>query len=78
MNHKIHDIGVASQVGKYSDAIEAAPNLRWLHTSGTPGLLADKKLPRDIAGQAQLAWEHILRILHEAGMGVEDIVKVNQ
>jgi len=28
MNHKIHDIGVASQIGKYSDAIEAAPNLR--------------------------------------------------
>jgi 2-iminobutanoate/2-iminopropanoate deaminase len=40
--------------------------------------LADKKLPRDIAGQAQLAWKHMLRILHEAGMGVDEIVKVNQ
>jgi transposase len=38
MAHTIHDIGVASQIGSYSDAIEAKPNLRWLMTSGTPGL----------------------------------------
>ena len=34
----IHDIGVASQIGSYSDAIEAKANLRWLMTSGMPGL----------------------------------------
>jgi enamine deaminase RidA (YjgF/YER057c/UK114 family) len=78
MTHKIHDIGVASRIGKYSDAIESAPNLRWLHTSGTPGLAEGKNLPQDIAGQAELAWQHILRMLSEADMGVEDIVKVNQ
>jgi 2-iminobutanoate/2-iminopropanoate deaminase len=78
MKHKIHDIGVASQIGKYSDAVEAAPNLRWLHTAGTPGLSKDKQLPVDIAGQAELAWEHIKRILRDADMDVEDIVKVNQ
>ena len=38
MSHTIHDIGVASQIGKYSDAIEVGANLRWLVTSGTPGL----------------------------------------
>jgi hypothetical protein len=37
MAHTIHDVGVASQIGSYSDAIEAKPNLRWLMTSGTPG-----------------------------------------
>ena len=35
MSHTIHDIGVASQIGTYSDAIETGPNLRWLLTSGT-------------------------------------------
>jgi hypothetical protein len=26
MSHTIHDIAIASQIGKYSDAIEVAPN----------------------------------------------------
>src|SRR5262249_16138810 len=34
MNHTIHDIGVARQIGAYSDAIEVGHNLRWLLTSG--------------------------------------------
>jgi|SRR6516162_7108674 hypothetical protein len=38
MYHTIHDIGVASQIASYSDAIEVNPKLRWLLTSGTPGL----------------------------------------
>jgi 2-iminobutanoate/2-iminopropanoate deaminase len=78
MKHTIHDIGVASQIGKYSDAIETAPSLRWLHTSGAPGLLRDKKLPADVTGQADLAWQQIIRILNQAEMGVEDIVRVSQ
>jgi 2-iminobutanoate/2-iminopropanoate deaminase len=78
MPHKAHNIGVAAQIGKYSDAIETAPNMRWLHTSGTPGLLHDKQLPPDITGQAERAWEHILAILREADMAIDDIVKVTQ
>jgi 2-iminobutanoate/2-iminopropanoate deaminase len=54
MPHTIHDIGVAHQIGRYSDAIESAPNLRWLHTSGTPGLSIDGVLANDITGQARL------------------------
>jgi hypothetical protein len=34
MAHIIHNIGVAGQIGDYSDAVEAAPNLRWPMTSG--------------------------------------------
>ena len=78
MTHKIHDIGVASQIGAYSDAVEAAPHLRWLMTSGTPGLSTTGELPTDIAGQADLAWKHIVRMLERAGMTVADIVKVTQ
>jgi len=44
MAHTIHDVGVASQIGLYSDAIEVQPNLRWLMTSGTPGLRQAEKV----------------------------------
>ena len=78
MEHKIHDVGVAGQIGNYSDAIETASSLRWLHTSGTPGLAKGKQLPKDITSQAELAWAHIMHMLKNAGMTVEDIVKVTQ
>jgi 2-iminobutanoate/2-iminopropanoate deaminase len=78
MTHVIHDIAVASQIGAYSDAIEVAPGLRWLLTSGTPGLAAAGTLPKDISGQAEIAWEHVIRILNEAGMSLADVVKVTQ
>jgi 2-iminobutanoate/2-iminopropanoate deaminase len=78
MAHTIHDIGVASQIGTYSDAIEARPNLRWLVTSGTPGLSTTGDLPKDITGQAERAWEHVIGLLERAGMTVADVVKVTQ
>ena len=78
MPHTIHDIGVASQIGDYSDAIEAGPNLRWLVTSGTPGLSTNGDLPDAIEGQARLAWEHVVRVLERAAMTVADVVKVTQ
>jgi 2-iminobutanoate/2-iminopropanoate deaminase len=78
MAHTIHDIGVASQIGKYSDATETGRNLRWLLTSGTPGLSTTGDLPKDITGQAERAWEHVVRILEQAGMTVADVVKVTQ
>jgi 2-iminobutanoate/2-iminopropanoate deaminase len=78
MNHEIVDIGVASHIGKYSDAVQVPANLRWLFTSGTPGLSAAGEPPKDFAGQAELAWAHILRMLEKAAMTVADIVKVTQ
>lgn len=78
MAHKIHNIGIAAQIGDYSDSIETASKLRWLLTSGTPGLQMNGDLPSDIAGQADLAWKHILRMLTRADMTVADVVKVTQ
>lgn len=78
MSHTVHDIGVASQIGSYSDAIEIKPNLRWLMTSGTPGLSPGGELPKDITGQAELAWQHVIGLLEKADMTVADVVKVTQ
>jgi 2-iminobutanoate/2-iminopropanoate deaminase len=78
MTHKFHDIGVAARIGPYRDAIEAAPNQRWLFTSGTPGMDEAGELPADITAQAELAWGHILKMLDQAGMSVRDLVKITQ
>jgi len=76
--HAIHDIGVARRIGTYSDAIEVAPNRRWLVTSGTPGMTADATVPGDITAQAEVAWTHIVTMLGRAGMDVGDLVKITQ
>jgi 2-iminobutanoate/2-iminopropanoate deaminase len=76
MSHKPHDLGIARRIGPYSDAVEVLPNARWLLTSGTPGLLLDGSLPRDITGQAEIAWTHIFGLLAQADMDAHDLVKV--
>ena len=76
MNHKNHDVGAAKHIGRYSDAIETAPGLRWLHSSGTPGVSDDGQIPEGIEAQTRLAWGHILAMLQNAGMTTVDLVKV--
>jgi 2-iminobutanoate/2-iminopropanoate deaminase len=78
VSHIVHDIGVAKQIGLYSDAIETGANLRWLMTSGTPGFVDAGAIPPDIVGQSEHAWQNVLRVLSKAGMTVGDIVKVTQ
>jgi 2-iminobutanoate/2-iminopropanoate deaminase len=76
MVNKLHDIGVARQIGTYGDAVEVPAGARWLFTAGTPGLARDGGLPTDFAGQAELAWSHVIAMLSHAGMTVHDLVKV--
>jgi enamine deaminase RidA (YjgF/YER057c/UK114 family) len=72
------DIGIARQIGRYSDAVQVSPGVRWLVTAGTPGLTLDRSLPADIGGQAEIAWRHIETMLRRADMSVADLVKVTQ
>jgi 2-iminobutanoate/2-iminopropanoate deaminase len=78
MAGRIHDIGVASQIGTYSDAVEVPANVRWLTTAGTPGLAPDGSIASGITGQAEAAWGHIVALLEKAGMTIGDVVKVTQ
>ncbi|HEX7954063.1 MAG TPA: Rid family hydrolase [Burkholderiales bacterium] len=71
-----HNIGVAQKIGTYSDGVEAPAAARWLFTAGTPGLLPDGTYPQGVTAQAEQAWKNILAILAQAGMGVQDLVKV--
>jgi len=76
--HDVQDLGVANQIGKYSDAVEVGSKCRWLFTSGTPGLSVSGSLPSDITGQSEIAWGHILRMLQNADMAITDVVKITQ
>jgi len=76
MSHKIHNVGAAKHIGRYSDAIEAESGLRWLHTSGTPGVSDDGTFPEGIEAQSRFAWAYILAALAKAGMTTADLVKV--
>jgi 2-iminobutanoate/2-iminopropanoate deaminase len=74
----IHDIGIASQIGKYSDAVEASAAGRLLFLSGTPGLTNDGRLPETFEEQAEQAWKNVFALLERAGMGAQHLVKISQ
>lgn len=76
MHLTAHDTGVSEHLGFYSDAIEVAPNVRWLVTAGTPGFAPDGTLPADFASQAENAWDNVKRALDQSGFSLSDLVKV--
>jgi 2-iminobutanoate/2-iminopropanoate deaminase len=74
--NRLLNIGVAKQIGTYSDGVEAPSSVRWVFTAGTPGLMANGTYPHGITAQAEQAWKNVLAILAQADMGVNDLVKV--
>ena len=61
----------------YSHGAEAPANCRWLHISGQVGAAPDGKILEGFPAQAEQTWKNVLAILKAAGMGVQDLVKVN-
>lgn len=45
LTHRARNIGIVEQIGQYSDAVEVAPNVRLLMTSGTLGLPKSGTIP---------------------------------
>jgi 2-iminobutanoate/2-iminopropanoate deaminase len=61
----------------YAHQIEVSEPQRWLVISGQIGMRADGTLPDDPLEQFEIALENISHNLHAAGMGIQDLVKVN-
>lgn len=61
----------------YSHGIEVAPGARWLTIAGQVGIGPDGELAQGVGPQADRTWRNIVAILESAGMGLEDLVKVN-
>jgi 2-iminobutanoate/2-iminopropanoate deaminase len=62
---------------RYSHAIETPPGCRLLFASGQLGITAEKHVPVDAEGQAELCFQAIGEILGSAGMSFRDIVRIN-
>ena len=62
---------------KYSHSVEIPPNARWLFTAGQVGVRPDGSIPEGFEAQHDQIWQNTLAILADAGMGPEDIVRLN-
>jgi 2-iminobutanoate/2-iminopropanoate deaminase len=63
-------------VGGYSQALEVTGSVRRLYISGQIPVTKDGVVPKGIAAQADLVWANVMAQLTEAGMTVENLVKV--
>jgi enamine deaminase RidA (YjgF/YER057c/UK114 family) len=68
---------IAPPAGMYSHSVEVPPNARWLYTAGQVGVRPDGTVPEGFEAQHDLIWQNTLAILADAGMGPENIVRLN-
>ncbi len=61
---------------RYSQAILAPENCRWLHISGQVGCDLERNIAEGFEAQAELAWANLVAVLTAGGMSVHDLVKV--
>jgi len=74
---KVHNPSNVAPGTGYSHGIELAPNERILYIAGQLGVSPDGKMGEGIQAQAEQAWKNIGNILAAAGMGFQNLVKVN-
>ena len=76
MNIRRTPASVAAPFGPYSHAVEVPEGSRLLYISGEVGVLPDGTVPDGIETQAEACWRNIIAVLADAGMEVEDLVKI--
>src|SRR5436190_5893370 len=76
MNIRHTPASVAAPFGPYSHAVEVPEGPRLLYLSGEVGVLPDGTVPQGIEAQADACWRNIIAILADAGMRIQDLVKI--
>lgn len=61
----------------YSQAVEVPPNARWLYLAGQVGMDLQGNTPDGFQAQHRQLWKNTIAALEAAGMGVDDIVRIN-
>jgi len=74
MNKRYTPDTVAAPSSPYSHAVEVTAGARTLYVSGQIGIKPDGSAAEGIEAQVEQAWQNLVAILEDAGMGVEDIV----
>ena len=69
--------GIHPPFAAYAHGIEVPAGARLVFCSGQLGIAPDKAVPGDVEAQAMLCFDSIAAILAEAGMTLDDIVRVN-
>lgn len=62
---------------RYSHGVEVPPGQRLVLCSGQLGIAADERIPEDAGAQAELCFENIAAILGEAGMTLDNVLRIN-
>jgi 2-iminobutanoate/2-iminopropanoate deaminase len=68
--------GIYPATPDYVHAMEVTGAARLLFVSGTMGLDRNGQAPRGLSAQLSLLWSNIRRILDEAGMTTDNIVRL--
>jgi len=76
MNKQSNPSTMAAPVGPFSHTLEVPEGSRLLYISGQVGMLLDGSIPESIEEQAEATWRNIEACLADAGMGIEDLVKI--
>ena len=69
--------GIRPPFAKYSHAVEVPEGMRLVFCSGQLGIEADDTIPADTGSQARLCFTGIEAILKDAGMTLDNIVRIN-
>ena len=68
---------VAPPLARYAHAVEIPPGARALFISGQVGIAPDGTVPTGFAEQAELAMDNVEALLAKAGMGLNNLAKLN-
>ena len=68
---------ISPPVAFYSHGIEVPAGARTLHIAGVVGITPDGKMEIGFENQHRRVWQNVVEILKSAGMGVEDLVRLN-
>jgi enamine deaminase RidA (YjgF/YER057c/UK114 family) len=74
---RMNPAGIAPPLSRYSHAVLVPAGARTLHVSGQVGVRPDGTLAEGAEAQLEQSWQNVMAILAAAGMGAQDIVKVN-
>ncbi|OAN74348.1 enamine deaminase RidA [Jannaschia sp. EhC01] len=68
---------IAAPFARYAHGVEVPAGHRWVATSGQLPLAADGTVPEGAKAQGTLCFANCAAILAEAGMGPEDVIRIN-